>query len=126
MKLYLTHPSNYDYQTELYEPLKQSIGPKHDIVYPHDTHTAGVNSKDIIPSCDVVLAEVSILSTGQGIELGWASAAGKPIICFYRRSATVSGSLRFITNDLFDYASTTDMLTQLTAALEATEASLAL
>jgi len=114
MKLYLTHPSNYDYRTELYAPLKASLGQTHDIFYPHDEHPDGVLSKDIIPTCDLVLAEVSEPSTGQGIELGWANAAGVPIICFYRRGAKVSGSLRFISDELVTYETTDEMVAALT------------
>lgn len=113
MKLYLTHPSNYDYQTELYEPLKRSIGQVHDIFYPHDEHADGVLSKDIIPACDLVLAEVSVPSTGQGIELGWASAAGVRIICFHRPDAQISSALRFVSQDVFTYTGTEDLLTRL-------------
>jgi hypothetical protein len=119
MKLYLTHPSNYDYQTELYQPLKASLGKTHDIFFPHDEHPDGVLSKDIIPACDYVLAEVSEPSTGQGIELGWASAAGMPIVCFHRQGTKVSSSLRFITNQIFEYTDSEDMLATLSSALAA-------
>jgi nucleoside 2-deoxyribosyltransferase len=113
MKLYLTHSSGYDYKKELYEPLKETLGKKHDIFLPHEQHDKGVKSKDIIPRCDIILAEVSQPSTGQGIELGWADSNNKPIICFYRRGSKVSSALRFITDRHIEYETSQDMIEKL-------------
>jgi hypothetical protein len=110
MQLYLAHSSGYDYKTELYEPLKKSLAKEHDIFFPHDEHDDGVNSKNVIPGCDAVLAEVSYPSTGQGIELGWADAANVPIICFYRTGAKISSALRFISGTIVEYDTIDDMI----------------
>lgn len=103
MKLYVSHASNFDYITELYEPLKVAFGNDHKLILPHDTDLNGVNTKDVLPTCDIVLAEVSFASTGQGIELGRAEAAHVPILCFYRPGATPSSSLRFLTDEINEY-----------------------
>lgn len=118
MKLYLTHSSGYDYQTELYKPLKESLAREHDIFFPHDEHTDGIKSKDIIPKCDAILAEVSYPSTGQGIELGWADANDVPIICFYRTGAKMSSALRFISDSFIDYKSEEEMINKLRSEIE--------
>lgn len=117
MKLYLTHSSGYDYKKELYEPLKEAFGKEYDLFLPHEQHDDGAKSKDIIPTCDVVLAEVSYPSTGQGIELGWADANNKPIICFYRSGAKVSSALRFITDMHLEYETSEEMIEKLRAAI---------
>ena len=118
MRLYLTHSTSYDYKNELYEPLKQTLGKEYDIFLPHEKNSEGVKSKDIISECDIVLAEVSQPSTGQGIELGWADSNNKPIICFYRTGSKVSSALRFITNNHIDYESSNDMIKKLYIEIE--------
>jgi len=118
MKIYLSHSSGYDYKAELYAPLKESLAQEHDIFFPHDEHEDGVDSKDIIANSDIVLAEVSYPSTGQGIELGWANRNRVPIICFYRSGAKVSSALRFISDRVIEYDNSTDMTEKLRQDLE--------
>lgn len=113
MKLYLAHSSGYDYKTELYRPLKAAFASEYEIFFPHDSNADGVKSKDIIPTCDVILAEVSLPSTGQGIELGWADAHNIPIICFYRTGSNLSSALHFISNSVFEYNTSEEMITKL-------------
>lgn len=118
MKLYLSHSSEFDYISELYEPLKDSLAKNHDIVLPHDTNEEGVNSKDVIPVCDLMLAEVSHPSTGQGIEIGWASANNIPIICIYRSGTKPSSAIRFISDRVIEYLSSEDMIEKLRTEIE--------
>lgn len=116
MKLYLAHSSNYDYQTELYAPMKQFFA-DHEVFYPHDLHNDGIKSKDVIPTCDAVIAEVSFPSTGEGIEIGWADAANIPIICLYKKGASVSSALRFISDTFVEYDSHEEMIEKLKSHL---------
>lgn len=53
---------------------------------------AEVYARDIawIQACDVVVAEVSTPSHGVGYEIAYALGLGKPVLCCYRRGATVS------------------------------------
>ncbi|HRF28084.1 MAG TPA: hypothetical protein PL051_00365 [Candidatus Saccharibacteria bacterium] len=117
MKLYLSHASNYDYQTELYQPLKTALPTDFDVFYPHDPENNGKYSKDILENCDVVLAEVSSASTGQGIELGWANAAGVKIVCFYKIGTQPSGAITHIAETIFEYSSTDDLSEKLVKLL---------
>jgi hypothetical protein len=117
MKLYLSHSSGYNYKSELYEPLKSNLADEYDIFFPHDDHIDGVESKDILASSDVIIAEVSFPSTGQGIELGWADFQNKPIVCFYRSGSKVSSAIRFVSATVIEYESTADMIQKLRAAL---------
>lgn len=113
MKLYLSHSSNFDYEAELYQPLKQSLAHKYDIFFPHDVEHNNTKTKNIIATCDLLMAETSFPATGQGIELGWADASNVPILCFYRTGATISGSLQFVCDSFLVYSSTEDMLRKL-------------
>ena len=113
MKIYLAHSSGYDFQPSLYEPLKQTLAQNHAIFFPHDPENVGTKSKNVIEQSDVVLAEVTYPSTGQGIELGWASAAGKPIVCIHAQGTKVSSSLSFICDTFIAYTSPIDMTNKL-------------
>ena len=117
MKLYISHASNYDFQTELYEPLSEAFGSNHQLYLPHDPQNNGKNSKDEIVSSDLIIAEVSGPSTGQGIELGWANDAGVPIICFYKSGTEPSGALRFVAKSISSYEDTKDMISRVGKAI---------
>ena len=64
--------------------------------------------------CNLILAEVSYPSTGQGIELGWANAYAVPILCFHKKGIKPSGSLSVISDTLIDYEDSQDMIQKLT------------
>lgn len=114
MKIYISHAGNYDYRTELYKPLKESkLYKDHQIFLPHESQNTDVNLKDIIGEVDLIVAEVSRPSTGQGIELGRADSAHVPVVCFYKSGAKPSSSLRFVTEELFSYATAADLVSKL-------------
>lgn len=117
MKLYISHSSNYDYTNQLYKPLKAAFVSEHELILPHECATAGENTKAILPICDVVLAEVSYPSTGQGIELGWASAADVRIIAAYKSGEKPSGAINFLTSDIFEYGSDDELISKLNTLL---------
>lgn len=101
MKLYLTHSTSYDFKTELYEPIMASeLYKLHQITLPHLTKEF-INSKEVIAKADLILAEVSYPSTGQGIELGWAENFGKNVICFYKAGSKYSGALKVVSSIFF-------------------------
>ncbi len=113
MKLYLTHATSFDFETELYKPIKHKIAIEHEVIFPHDTMNDGKDSKEIIRNCDVVIAEVSFPSTGQGIELGWANDLNKPIVCLYKKDSKPSGALRIISNIFVEYDNSEDITQKL-------------
>ena len=114
MKILFTHSSSFDYQKELYNPIKESALYKdHKIVLPlQDLGYEGMN-KDFLRSCDLLIAEVSYPSTGQGIELGWADALNIPVICFYRRGEKPSHSLKKMTDTMMEYKNPDDLIVKL-------------
>ncbi len=114
MKIYLSHSSSYNYEKELYTPLKSSgIVSKYQVLFPHDKENIDTNSKNLIQHGDLVIAEVSHPSTGQGIELGWAESASTPILCIYKTGAKLSNSLRFVAKEFIEYTDSADMLAKL-------------
>ncbi len=109
MKIYVSHSSGFDFKTELYTPLKESFS-EHDIFLPHEHGDEVIDTKEVIRSSDLVLAEVSYPSTGQGIELGWANDANMPIICIHKAGSNPSSALRIITNKFAGYISSDDLI----------------
>lgn len=111
MKIYVCHSKNFDFQNELYKPLKDSGLPV-EFIFSHEEGAQQYNSKDLFQNhkVDYVLAEVSYPATGQGIELGWADAYKIPIICIYKKGAKPAGSLKVITNTIVEYENLTDLI----------------
>jgi len=116
MKIYVTHSSSFDYQNELYLPLRKSeLNKQHEIILPHEHTTKQFNSKEFIKNCGLIIAEVSYSSTGQGIELGWANIYEVPIICVYKKGITISKSLKVIANTFCEYSNSDEMIQKITA-----------
>ena len=116
MKVYVSHSSSYDFVKELYEPLKNSnIWNQHEFFLPHEGKP--VNTREVISNSEIVLAEVSYPSTGQGIELGWASCYGKRIIAMHRQGKLGSSSIKFIAATVIEYSSPKEMISKIEAML---------
>lgn len=119
MNIYISHSSSYDYEDELYEPIKNSeLFAVHRFFLPHEPENIDIDAKDELKHTDVLVAEASLPSTGQGIELGQANVAGVPIICFYKTGAKPSGALRFVTDKIIEYSDMHDLLAKLQAELD--------
>ena len=111
MKIYVSHSSSYDYINEIYNPIINSdISKTNTFFIPHENKNKITNTKDIIASYDLVIAEVSLPSTGQGIELGWASYANVHILCVYKKGSKISTSIKFITTNFIEYENSKDMI----------------
>lgn len=117
MNIYVSHSSSFDFVHELYQPLKDHFGAADTLILPHEADTDGMDARELIRGADIVLAEVSYPSTGQGIELGWADVAGIRIIAFNKADAKPSGALNFLTADLFEYVNSDDLLERLAERL---------
>ncbi|MCI8383483.1 MAG: hypothetical protein HFJ33_01155 [Clostridia bacterium] len=117
MKIYISHSSLYDYTNEIYKPIKNSnLFKSNTFFLPHEDKI--INTKDVISNCDLVIAEVSLPATGQGIELGWADYAKIPILCINKKGTEISSSLKFITNQFIEYQSVEDMIKKMTDFIE--------
>ena len=116
MKIYVSHSRSFDFINELYQPLKSpSLSGNHQFILPHELSQEDYPSKKLFidKGCDLVLAEVSFPSTGQGIELGWADIAGIKIICVSRKTSKVSGSLKVVCTDFLIYNDAGDLIEKL-------------
>lgn len=117
MKIFVAHSSNFDFKNELYIPLRSSnLNNLHEIRLPQEKGYEEI-TKDIIKNSDVVVAEVSYPSTGQGIELGWANIFEVPIICIHKEGSKISSSLSKITDKFIVYKDKEDMISKLTSEL---------
>ena len=108
MKIYVAHSSGFDYQSELYQPLRELMSEEREFIFPHDREVID-KTDSIIKDCDLFLAEVSYPSTGMGIEMGWADAAGVPIVCVYKKGSSVSPALRCMTDNFVEYSNLEDL-----------------
>lgn len=120
MNIYISHCGGiYDYETELYKPLKESeLARTNNFFLPHEPENLDTDAVTELKRMDVLVAEASFPSTGQGIELAQAKAAGVPIICFYKTGAKTSSSLRFVTSNIVEYTDMPDLLAKLKGELE--------
>jgi nucleoside 2-deoxyribosyltransferase len=120
MHIYVSHSTGFDFRTELYAILKHSkLGQDHHLILPHEASDFLYNTKELFAKkeCDIVLAEVSYPSTGQGIELGWANMLGIRIVCISKKGAKVSSSLQTVTREFLEYEDSDDMLEKVKAVL---------
>jgi hypothetical protein len=113
MKIYVGHATSFDFQNQLYLPLKASeLAKEHTFTFPHDQSLTPWPTKNIISTCDLFIAEVSRPSIGLGIELGWANVHNRSILCIYPKGSKPSESSKIVTNDFVEYDSSNDLLKQ--------------
>ena len=86
MKIYVGHSRNFDFKKELYEPLRKLPC---EFIFPHEKSDKQFNSKDVLKSCNLMIAEVSFPSIGLGIEIGWADSYGVPIIFVHKNGVKI-------------------------------------
>ncbi|MBI5353439.1 MAG: nucleoside 2-deoxyribosyltransferase [Chloroflexi bacterium] len=72
-------PTSHLAQTEVMENER--------VLTPRDVYERDVNW---IKNCDVLIAEVSVLSHGVGYEIAFALGAGKPVLCIHQEDRRVS------------------------------------
>ncbi len=109
MKIYVAHSSDFDYQNELYVPLKNSeIFKQHEFILPHDDNNYK-HERDFYKSIDLVIAEVSYPSTGLGIELGFLYDDNKPIYCIHQSDKKISSSISVVASNINVYSNLDEM-----------------
>ncbi|MFA6250100.1 MAG: hypothetical protein WC686_01190 [Candidatus Shapirobacteria bacterium] len=114
MKIYVAHSSSFDYQNELYKPIRKSqLNEYYEIILPHEKSIEQFDSKEYIRSCDLLVAEVSCPSTGMGIEIGWANMYKVSIICIHRSETIPSKSLKVVSNIFIQYENGDEMVQRL-------------
>lgn len=114
MNIYISHSTSFDYERELYLPLKNSpLYSLHHITLPHERSSEPFSTKNYLATCDLVIAECSYPSTGQGIELGWADILNVPIIAMYRMNRNISSSISRVTKVILSYSHIADAIIQI-------------
>lgn len=110
-KVYIGHSREFDYEHELYAPLRTAKGlPQADLILPYESNSRANNTRDFYRELDLFIAEVSYPSTGLGIELAWAYDADVTIVCLARANARVSKSLYVLTDEIIRYQDETEMV----------------
>jgi nucleoside 2-deoxyribosyltransferase len=118
MKIFMAHSSDFDFKNELYVPLRESeLNKKHIIFLPQENGKK-IITKEIIKDMDIIIAEVSYPSTGQGIELGWGDIFNIPIICIYKEDKKYSSSINKLTDKFIVYKNSEDLIEKLSIFLE--------
>ncbi len=113
MKIYVSHSRDFDFESELYKPLRAfNLNSQHQFFLPHEEGRS-VDTQEEIKNSDLVLAEVSFPSTGQGVELGWANMLKVPIVCVSKAGSKVSGSLKYLTQDFAVYSDVPDLISKI-------------
>jgi len=114
MLIQFGHSRDYDYEKELYEPIKKShLLEEHEIILPHDNNSSWVNSKETLKNVDIFFAEVSSPTIWLWIELWFANIYWTKIICFYKKGTKISWSLKYVCNNFFEYTNSEDMIKQI-------------
>lgn len=108
MDIYIGHSTDFDFDNELYDLLRDTeLIEQHNVVFPHADSDELFDSHTFFEEdCDLVIAEVSYASTGLGIELGWADESNIPIICVYKEGTNPSGAIYAIAEDSDIYSYT--------------------
>jgi nucleoside 2-deoxyribosyltransferase len=117
MRIFVAHASDFEFQEKLYGPIRESgLDEVHEFVLPEETGSTW-DSRQVIESCDLLVAEVSVPSTGAGVEIGWADARGIPIIAIHEVGTVPSSMVQFLTDIVIEYESPEDLLLQLAEVL---------
>jgi hypothetical protein len=111
MTIYVSHSTGFDFEKELYEPIHNgNFNEK--FIFPHRKGNKQYFTKELFSSkkYDLVIAEVSFPSTGQGIELAYANIKKIPIICLYKKGFKYSKALTTISKKFIVYKNKKDLL----------------
>jgi len=109
-RIYIAHSRDerLRYKEELYTPLK-SFYENHEVVVPHGEGPY-IDSEVFLPTCSLMIAEVSYPSTGLGMELIWARSANVPVLCIHKSECQVSSSVTNKFSDFISYKNLSEMV----------------
>ena len=117
MNIYISHSREVASENELYKPIRESaLNNFHTFFLPHENQR-DLNNLEILRNSDLVIAEVSFPSTGQGIEIGVANMLNISIVCFYKEGNKISGSLKYTTDKFVTYLNSQDLVSKISKFL---------
>ncbi len=102
---FISHPSGGMQHTPAFFSTIQAFAEEKgiDVIFPHDIGEDVQLRKEAMEKTDLMIVEVSIPSTGSGIEMGWAHNAGIPIHAFHQGSSEPSPAMKFVTENINVY-----------------------
>ena len=113
MKIYVGHYKILVYMNELYLPIINSeLGKREEFIFPHLTDET-FNSQEVIEKSDLFIAEISVHSTGLGIEIGRTEVKGKKILCICNEKVKMPSCLKYVNVDLLGYNDVNDMINKI-------------
>lgn len=118
MKLFIAHASAFPYEEKVYAPVRglcERDG--HEAVFPQDGAYGPRNWRESITGADAFVLDASVPSTGAGIEAGWASAAGVPVIAVHEKGSVPSTVVAYIAAAIVEYDGPEDLSAKLGRAL---------
>jgi hypothetical protein len=121
MKIYVSHSSKIDYKKELYDVLRNSdLAKQHEFLLPHERGLDLFPTKQLFDNhgCDLVFAEVSFPSHGQGVELGWAYDRGIRMVFAHKPEAKLSVVMPELSKEIFSYKDSQDLINKLSSYLQ--------
>lgn len=111
MKIFFAHATDHTFKYDAYKAIQTSaFYKKYEVTLPQVDGYQPPMPRDIIIGHDLLIAECSYPSTGQGIELGWCHSVEIPILCIYKKGHTPSGALKNVANEVFAYTHFDEML----------------
>jgi hypothetical protein len=119
MRIYVGHSRNFDFQKELYEPIRRSpLNKRHEIVLPHEHSNEAFPSSDFLTSCDLMIAEASWESAGLSTELQWAVSFGVPVILAVRKGHDPPKFLKPIAKGIVVYSDSKELIDGLSGLIK--------
>jgi len=110
---FVSHPSGAPYQTPTFFRALKSFATERDdieITFPPSDMVALDDREELLQSADLIVAEVSIASTGSGIELGLAHSFNKSIIAFHQGTSVISPAVQIAVTAMHTYLTEEDIL----------------
>ncbi len=119
MKIYVSHSRGFDFKKKLYPALEHALR-SHRLTIPYKDGVF-VDSKKDISNSDLVIAEVSMPSTGVGIELGWANLFQVKILAIHKKGTKVPESVKLIAKQVLSYSNSQDLATKIATEIHRLE-----
>lgn len=108
MNWFISHPTGAEHNTPQFFRALKSFEKKHPdikVQLPPDHPMTFDERRQQLGQSDLVVAEVSIASTGTGIDLGLAHAAGKDVVAFHTSTSAISPIVPVVATAIHAYLS---------------------
>ena len=104
---FISHPSSAPDRTPVFLSALQYFNAEHvhdlELLYPPRKLIDFQSRRAQLEQADLVIAEVSVPSTGSGVELGLAHAAEKPVIAFHQGTTVMSPVIQTVATAIHVY-----------------------